>query len=227
MERNLRDRLEAGHELAERLERYGGSDALVLGLARGGVEVAYGLTEALHLPLRALVVRKIGAPFNPELALGAVSETGATWLDTETIRQLHVPAAYLQREMERELEVARERQRRYSIGPDLASLRGRSVIIVDDGIATGASARVAVQSVRSLGAGEVILATPVASAQAVEELRPRVDDLVVLVVPEPFYAVGLFYRDFGQVDDDTVIHYLHQAQLRAIDRREPAHPHRR
>lgn len=221
MEGFFRNRLDAGHQLAERLEQYRGSNAFVLGLARGGVEVGYGVAKPLHLPLRALVVRKIGAPFNPEFALGAVSETGDLWLDQATIRQLGVPISYLQRESARELEVARKCRQRYPNQPDLASFLGRPVIIVDDGIAPGASAVAAVESVRNLDAAEVILATPVASRTVVEELKSRVDKLVVLLEPEPFYAVGLFYQKFGQVEDDTVIRLLHKAPLGAAISHEP------
>lgn len=205
------DRLEAGRSLARSLERYRESDAHVLGLARGGVAVGFAVAEALRLPLHALIVRKIGAPQNPELAIGAVSETGQQWLDMALVRATGSDDAYLQREIAEQVAEARRRQQQYRVaaGPD--AVRGHPAIVVDDGIATGASALVAVRSARDLGARRVLLATPVASPQAVELLRPRVDELELLRTPDPFIAVGLHYGNFEQVTDQEVIKYLERA----------------
>jgi predicted phosphoribosyltransferase len=205
------DRIEAGHQLADALQEYLDSEAVVLGLARGGVAVGYAVAERLNLPLRALVVRKVGAPQNPELALGAVSETGVQWLDPTIVRATGASDAYVEQEIAAQVAEARRRRQEYSGGPGLESVHGRPGIIVDDGIATGASALVAVESVRGLGASQVILATPVASSQAANMLKPNVDRFVTLEIPEPFLAVGFHYRRFDQITDAQVVEYLRMA----------------
>lgn len=208
------DRLEAGRRLALRLEDYRDSEAILLGLARGGIVVGYAAAEELGLPLRALVVRKIGAPDNPELAIGAVSETGVRRLDRQIVEATHASAEYIRRVTEEQVVEARRRQQEYASGPGLQAVKGRPGIVVDDGIATGATAVVAVQSVRDLGASHVILATPVASLPAVRLLEPIVDRLVALMTPDPFFAVGLHYRRFEQVTDAEVVRYLRLANER-------------
>jgi putative phosphoribosyl transferase len=211
MNGGFEDRLDAGRRLAEALHEYRDSNAVVLGLARGGVVVGYAVAESLNLPLRALVVRKVGAPNNPELALGAVSETGEQWLDPNIVRATGATESYLEREIAAQVAEAQRRQREYTIDSGLEVVRGQPAIIVDDGIATGATALVAIRSARDLGASEVILATPVASPQAVQLLTPYVDRMVILKTPEPFLAVGLHYRHFDQVSDAEVVRYLRLA----------------
>jgi len=208
------DRLDAGRRLAEALQHYWDGDAVVLGLARGGVAVGYAVAEALNLPLRALIVRKIGAPDNPELAIGAVSETGVQRLDRQIIEATGASDEHIERETAAQVAEARRRRREYASGPGLQSTRGHPAIVVDDGIATGATALVAVRSARDLGASRVILATPVASLPAVRMLKPAVDEMVTLGTPDPFFAVGLHYRRFEQVTDGEVIHYLKMANDR-------------
>jgi putative phosphoribosyl transferase len=186
-------------------------------MARGGVAVAYPIAVELDLPLHALVVRKVGAPHNHELAIGAVSETGVRWLDEGLIRTLHVPRNYVEAEVEREVQEAQRRQEAYQTGSGLEAVRGHTAIVVDDGIATGSSAQVAVQSARQLGASEVVLATPVASMLAVAMLNSLVDKLVVLRTPEPFLAVGYHYAQFPQLDDAEVIRLLQQGRQNLED----------
>lgn len=210
--RTFDDRVEAGEELALALAQHRDSDAVVLGMARGGVAVGFAVATALGLPLQALVIRKLGAPRNPELALGAVSETGVRWIDYALVRATGATQLYLQEEVAAQVAEARRRQQEYDVGPGLEAIAGRVAIVVDDGIATGASALVAVQSAHDLGASRVILATPAAAPQAVHLLRPQVDDLVALLTPDPFISVGLYYRHFGQVSDAEVVNYLRQAQ---------------
>jgi len=205
------DRRDAGNQLACVLEEYRNHDAVVLGMARGGVAVGYAVAQELDLPLEALVVRKLGAPRNAELAIGAVSETGALWLDQHIIRATGASDEYIQREVAEQVAEAKRRQREYAVGPGLEAIRGKTAIVTDDGIATGASALVAVQSARSVGASKVVLAVPVASPQAVRFLKPSVDQLVVLTAPDPLHSVGLFYQHFDQVADDEVIDYLRRA----------------
>jgi putative phosphoribosyl transferase len=211
MEYSFRDRLDAGRKLAARLEEYRGSDAVVLGLARGGVVVGYAVAAALDLPLQPLIVRKLGAPQNPELAIGAVSETGEQWLDLGIVRAAGAAEEYIRHEVEAQVAEARRREHEYHSGAGLGAMRGRPAIVVDDGIATGSTALVAVRSARDLGATKVILAIPVASPQAVDFLQRHVDSLVVLMTPEPFMAVGLHYDRFDQVSDEEVIAYLKRA----------------
>ncbi|MGH2449033.1 MAG: phosphoribosyltransferase family protein [Chloroflexota bacterium] len=217
MDQRFLDRVTAGERLASRLTAYRHTDSVVVGMARGGVPVGFAVAERLHLPLRALVIRKLGAPRNPELAIGAVSETGAVQLDPQVIQASGATAAYIEAEMSQEMREARRRQEEYATGPDLASIEGRTAIITDDGIATGSSAVVAVKSARDLGARTVVLAVPVASRQSIEMLEPLVDRLVVLAEPDPFLAVGLYYQDFGQVSDAEVISYLSRASKQLDD----------
>lgn len=202
------DRLDAGRQLARALDEYRASNALVVGLPRGGIVVGFAVAEALHLPLLALVVRKLGAPDNPELAIGAVSETGVRWLDPMLVHATGAGEDHQLREIAEQVAEARRRQLEYAQGPSLKTVRGRPVIVVDDGVATGATALVAVKSVRDLGASPIILATPLASVQAERLLDPDIDRLVVLATPDPFIAVGLYYAHFDQVSDAEVIHYL-------------------
>lgn len=211
MDGSFVDRLDAGRQLAQSLENFQGSNGIVVGLARGGVVVGYPVARHLHLPLQALAVRKVGAPRNPELAIGAVSETGIRWIDHHLVRVTGTTAAYLEGEVATQVEEARRRQREYATGPGLEMLRGRTAIVVDDGIATGASALVAIRSVRDLGAAEVVLATPTAAPQALYLLRPQADHVVALLTPDPFQSVGLYYENFSQTTDAEVIHYLHAA----------------
>lgn len=205
------DRLDAGRHLSETLLDRGVNQGIVLGLARGGVEVGYAVASTLGLPLRALIVRKVGAPQNPELALGAVSETGVQWLDPKIVEATHADQEYVEEETERQIAEARRRQEQYNVGSGLESVRGKSAIVVDDGIATGASALVAVESARGLGASRVILATPVASAQSLWMLEPAADMVIALEVPDHFLAVGFHFANFNQVTDDEVISYLRLA----------------
>lgn len=207
------DRRDAGHRLAIRLvdARSTGelpADPLVLGLPRGGVPLAAAVAEALDADLDVLVVRKLGAPANPELAMGAVGEDGVVVIDHAARRALHVSGEEVDRLA---AEVRQEVDRRvglYRRGAGVLSVAGRAVVIVDDGMATGSTAEAAVRVVRHLGASHVTLAVPVGSAQACERLEPIVDRLVCLKQPEPFYAVGQHYADFRQVDDDEVIGIL-------------------
>ncbi len=202
------DRLAAGARLAQELEDFRNSDAIVVGLARGGVEIGYAVAQELQIPLKALVVRKIGAPRNPELALGAVSETGVQWVDYPLVSITGTTRSYLDAEITRQVAEAQRRVQEYAAGHDLTVLQDRPAIVVDDGIATGASARVAIHSVRDLGASEVVLATPAASTQAAELLRPLVDSFVVLMTPDPFLSVGTYYYRFNQLSDAQVRRYL-------------------
>ncbi|HZS93185.1 MAG TPA: phosphoribosyltransferase family protein [Chloroflexota bacterium] len=217
MDGGFADRLHAGERLADALIEYQGTDSVVLGMARGGVVVGFAVAERLDISLRALVVRKLGAPQNPELAIGAVSETGAAELDPELVRATGATREYVEAEIQRQIREARRREQEYHVGSSLDIVAGKTAIVVDDGIATGASALVAVKSARQLDAGFVVMAAPVASRQAVTMLRLHADRVVVLAEPEPFMAVGLYYRHFDQVSDGEVVHYLEEARNRGSE----------
>jgi putative phosphoribosyl transferase len=203
----LRDRREAGERLAAALRDRRPADPVVLAIARGGVEVGAAVAAALRCPLDVVIPRKVGAPGNPELGLGAVAP-GVRVLDERLIATLRVPPEYLEREIgvqEREIE---RRSAAYRAGRPPLDVRGKTAIVVDDGVATGGTAVAAVRWARRAGAGSVVLAVPVAPAQAVGMLGREVDDLVVLSTPDPFFAVGQWYGDFRQVEDHEVVALL-------------------
>jgi putative phosphoribosyl transferase len=205
------DRTDAGRQLGERLAGEVTADVVVLGIPRGGVVVAAEVARALGAPLDVVVPRKVGAPFNPELGLGAVAP-GVRVLDERLIRELGVSDEYLEREIadqEREIE---RRLAAYRGGRDPVDPRGRSAVVVDDGVATGGTAVAAVRWARAAGADAVILAVPVAPPQAMAMLETEAGRVVALALPEPFLAVGQWYRDFDQVADDEVVAILRNGE---------------
>ena len=206
----LRDRREAGEKLAETLAHVRGSDCVVLAIPRGGVVVAAEVARALGAPLDVVIPRKIGAPGNPELGLGAIA-AGVRVLDERLIRELRVSQDYLEREVAaQELEIDRRATvYRGERGP--VRVEGKVAVVVDDGVATGGTAVAAARWARGAGAGRVILAVPVAPRQALALLQKECDELVVLATPEPFYAVGQWYERFDQVSDDEVVAALSAA----------------
>ncbi len=213
------DREDAGRQLARALAEFAGADVVVLGLPRGGVPVADRVAEALHAPLDVIVVRKLGAPFQPELAMGAIGEGGVVVANGHVLRgfglterDLDAAQAQERPELDRRVRVLRE-------GRPAVALAGRTALVVDDGIATGSSAEAACRVARHLGAQRVVLAVPVAPADTVAGLRQVADQVVVLDTPTSFRAVGEFYVDFGQVGDDQVVELLRRAHLRADARR--------
>jgi putative phosphoribosyl transferase len=211
----FQDRESAGYVLATRLEGYRGDPAaLILALPRGGVAVGYAMSLVLRLPLDVFITRKLRAPENAEFALGALSETGNVFLNPEAVvyyagRDLQ---PYLDEEMRiQQHEVAR-RQQLYRDGRPLPEVAGRTVLLVDDGIATGATFLASVEALRKLGLKRLVAAIPVGPAETLWEVRRKVDELVVLSEPEPFIAVGDHYRNFAQLEDDEVIDYLKAAE---------------
>lgn len=204
------NRAEAGAMLAEALRGTVGSDAIVLGVPRGGVVVAAEVARALGLPLDVLVVRKLGAPGNPEYAVGAVDEDGRVVGGTSGI----VSDAYLEEAAEvGRAEIAR-RLDEYRRGREPLDVSGREVVLVDDGIATGMTLMAALDSLRRRGARRIVLATPVSSPDAARRLEPRADEFVTLLEPPLFGAVGQFYREFDQTTDEEVIELLHHQAVR-------------
>lgn len=212
----LADRAEAGRRLADRLERLRGEAPTVLALPRGGVPVAAEIAGRLGVPLDVFVVRKIAAPGEPEYALGAVAEGAPPWLDLERVRALGLAPGDLAAEIDRERVEVDRRVLKYRGGRPAPPVEGRTVIVVDDGLATGATALVAVRAVRARRPRRLLLAVGVASFEAHALLAREVDELVCLSVPRPFFAVGNFFRDFPQVSD---------AQMRALlERHRPPSP---
>jgi putative phosphoribosyl transferase len=196
------DRVEAGQLLAARLEHLKGrQDVIVLGLPRGGVVVAAEVAKAIGAPLDALVVAKVRVPWQPELALGAVAVGGVRVSNERLIERLYIDRAALQRAWAEAEDAVAARNHDLRDDRPAPEVRDRTVVVVDDGLATGATARAAIQAVRAMGAAHIILAVPVAPRDTVEELEGLVDELVVVLAPRRFGAVGTFYRDFTQTTD--------------------------
>jgi putative phosphoribosyl transferase len=208
----FRDREDAGRQLGEALSRYAGRrDAFVLGLPRGGIPVAWHAARAIDAPLDVFVVRKLGLPSQPELAMGAVASGGIRMLNREVIQSMGVSEesiAAVQREEEEEL---RRRERLYRGDRPFPSLRDKTVIIVDDGLATGATMRVAVKALRRHDPAGVVAAAPVSSPAAFDALEKECDEVVALSVPQPMFAIGEWYMNFAQTSDAEVREILHRA----------------
>ncbi|HEY5259043.1 MAG TPA: phosphoribosyltransferase [Rhabdochlamydiaceae bacterium] len=211
----FKDRYDGGKQLVERLTKYkGDKDALVLGLARGGVITASAVAAGLHLPLNVVVVRKIGAPGEEELALGAIAETGEGIFNEHLISLLGVSSDYLKREIEKQKNIVKVRLSRYRSNCPASELKGKTVILVDDGIATGASMRVAIQWAKSEGAKKIVLAVPVAAPDSLKSMEKEVDEVVCLFSPVYFEAVGSFYKFFDQTEDAEIIRLLSSSNQR-------------
>ncbi len=214
----FRDRREAGRRLAERLSGLRATSPLILGLPRGGVPVAYEVAKALGAPLDILVVRKLGVPFQPELGMGAVGEDGVRVLNADVLHQAGVTEAQLAQVEARERAEVEERAARLRGGRPAIPLQGRTAVIVDDGLATGGTARAAVRVARVRGAARVILAVPVAPPETVAALRRDTDDVVAVETPEPFFAIGGWYSDFSPTSDDEVVELLVRATVDGVDK---------
>ena len=209
--RLFRDRQDAGRQLAEALAALRDEHPVVLGLPRGGVPVAFEVARALESPLDVVVVRKLGVPFQPELGMGAVGEDGARVINRNVVHMAGVRDEELgQVESRERAEVERVRGDTHGDRPPV-SISGRTVIVVDDGIATGGTARAALRVVRARGAARVVLAVPVAPVDVVEALEMEADEVVCLQAPPEFYAIGEWYGDFAQVPDKRVVELLHRA----------------
>jgi putative phosphoribosyl transferase len=216
----FQDRSDAGRQLAARLATYSHPRPLVLGLPRGGLPVALEVAQAIGAELDVLVVRKVGAPSNPEYAIGAVGEDGVVVLDHAARRQLHLTSEYVDHLAALELTEVARRVQAYRGGSRRLGIAGRNVIVVDDGLATGATATAAITVVRHYGAAHVTLAVPVGASEAVERLSAVADEVVCVQTPERFSAVGQHYRDFAQVSDDEVLAILRahpRSRERAVD----------
>ncbi|MEJ2184085.1 MAG: phosphoribosyltransferase [Nitrospirota bacterium] len=207
----FKNRRDAGRQVAERLRHYKDrEDVLVLGLPRGGAVNAEEIARALHCPMDILIIRKLGFPGQPELAMGAVAETGAVVRNESVIRQGAVTEERFQSEVERQKEEIERRKERYRGGQSIPDVSGKTVILVDDGVATGSTMKAAIQALREAGPARLVVAVPVSSREAEAEIRPMVDEWLCLETPQWFMAIGGFYDDFAQVSDEEVVEILNR-----------------
>jgi putative phosphoribosyl transferase len=199
------DRREAGAVLAGRLREFAGrGDVVVLGLPRGGIPVAFEVAKALEAPLDVFVVRKLGLPGHPEVAMGAIASGGVRVLNDDLLRQLRVPASAIEAVARAEQAELERRERAYRGDRPAMPLHGRTVILVDDGLATGSTMRAAVLAIRRVLPSHVVVAVPVGARETCRALNEVADDVVCALTPEPFVAVGLWYENFEQTTDDEV-----------------------
>jgi putative phosphoribosyl transferase len=206
------DRVDAGKRLASALSNFSGKKGVVLAIPRGGVPVGFEIAKTLNLPLDVIIPRKIGAPDNPELAIGAVAEDGTAILDDTLIKYLGVSQEYIKEETERQKREITRRLKTYRQDTSYPNLKGLDVIVVDDGIATGSTMKAALASVKNRGAASITVAVPVGPPSTIEELEKIADRVVCLYTPEYFQAIGQFYTDFGQTPDEEVIKLLKECK---------------
>lgn len=212
----FRDRADAGRQLAEKLAHLAGRNPVVLALPRGGVPMGFEVAQALNAPLDLVLVRKIGVPWQPELALGAVTDGDdpKVFIDRNLVAELAIPEEYVTEETARQIEELERRRLVYHAGRSPADLAGRTAIVVDDGIATGATMRVALQATRRRNPSWLVLAAPVAAPDTIAGLRTEADEVVCVEVPAGLGAIGFYYRDFHQVSDAEVTAILARAAQR-------------
>jgi len=214
------DRVEAGKRLTSAMRDFAGKNGIVLAIPRGGVVVGYEIAKALNLPLDVIIPRKIGAPDNPELAIGAMTEDGTIILDDNLITYIGVQRDYIKAESERQKHEIERRLKLYRQNEPYPSLKGLDVVIVDDGIATGSTMKAALASVKNRGASTVTVAVPVGPPSTIKELKKQAARVVCLYTPEYFQAIGQFYTDFNQTTDEEVIQLLKQSKQKS--REKPA-----
>ena len=211
--RLFRDRADAGRQLAARLKPYAGTpDVMVLALPRGGVPVAYEVARALHAPMDVFIVRKLGVPGQEELAMGAVATGGVRVLNHQVVNALGIPDYVIDAVVKWETDELKRREQLYRGHRPPPNVPGKTVILVDDGLATGSTMLAAVRALREQGPARIVVAVPVASPDTCELLKTHVDEVVCAATQEPFYAVGFWYRDFAQTTDEEVRGLLSLAQ---------------
>ncbi len=208
--KKFESRQQVGQLLARKLKKFS-ENAVVLAIPRGGVVIGAEIAKHLKAPLDIIVIRKLGARGNPELAIGATTSKGGIVLDRDLIDKLDIPSKYVHEEHARQLSEARRREKLY-VKEDHTDFMGKIAILVDDGIATGSTVEAAVHAVREGLPDKIVIAVPVAPIQTVERLKREVDEFIVLSTPEPFHAIGEFYTDFPQVSDEEVVNLLQQNQ---------------
>jgi predicted phosphoribosyltransferase len=212
MERAFANRTEAGRQLAEKLEKYSGrDDVIVLGLPRGGVPVAYEVAKRLHTPLDVFIVRKLGVPGFEELAAGAIASGGVRVLNQDVVRAIPYAEEAIEAVTAKETTELERREQIYREGRLPPELRDRTVILVDDGLATGATMRAAVKALRERGTAKIVVAVPVGPPDTCQEIAEQADETICLSTPVFFQAVGQYYEDFSQTSDEDVRELLSQA----------------
>ncbi len=208
----FRDRRDAGRKLAQELSTYAGRpDVIILALPRGGVPVAYEVALALNTPLDIFIVRKLGLPGREELAFGAIASGGVRVLNDDIVQTLKIPQTMIDMVTRRELQELERRERAYRGDRHGPEVHGRTVILIDDGLATGASMRAAVAALRLQNPARIVVAVPTAAPETCEAFRPEVDEIVCATTPEPFYGVSRWYEDFSQTTDEEVRALLEEA----------------
>lgn len=224
MEFMYQDRFEAGQRLATKLMAYAHrQDVLVLGLPRGGVPVAYEVAKALHAPLDVFIVRKLGVPGREELAMGAIATGGIRVINESVVRMLHIPEHIIDAVAAREQQELERREHLYRDDRPSPDVDACTVILIDDGLATGSTMRAAIAALRLQHPARIVVAVPVAALPTCQELGTEVDEIVCVQTPEPFYGVGLWYENFSQTTDEEVHDLLAQAeQEKAVAAQKPA-----
>jgi putative phosphoribosyl transferase len=213
----FRDRRDAGRKLAQKLSAYAGRpQALILALPRGGVPVAYEVARALAIPLDIFIVRKLGLPGREELAIGAIASGGVRVLNNDILRMLSIPEEVINFVVKRELEELQRREKLYRGERPLPEIRDHTVILIDDGLATGASMRAAVAGLRAQHPARIVVAVPAAAPETCDAFQTEVDEVVCAITPEPFYGVGRWYEDFSQVNDEEVRILLQEANRQLL-----------
>ena len=208
----FRDRAEAGRLLASKLTEYANRpDVLLLALPRGGVPVGYEVAKVLNVPLDVFLVRKLGVPGHEELAMGAIASGGVIVLNDDVVHALRIPQSLIDRVAQREQQELERREKAYRGDRPQPDVQGKTVILVDDGLATGSTMRAAIRALRQRGPAKIVVAVPAASPDTCAEFRGEVEEIVCALTPEPFYAVGLWYEDFSQTSDQEVSDLLERS----------------
>ncbi|MEE9911731.1 MAG: phosphoribosyltransferase [Deltaproteobacteria bacterium] len=209
----FQDRADAGIYLAGRLQKYANKpDTIVLGLPRGGVVVAYEVAQGLGLPLDVFLVRKLGVPGYEELAMGAIASGGVQVINQDVLRGIRISPARIQEVAAKEMEELKRRERVYRENRPPLAIEGQTIILVDDGLATGATMRAAVEALRKQGPRKIVIAVPVASREACQEFQTAVHEIICVLTPAQFQAVGAWYEDFSQTTDQEVIQLLRESE---------------
>ncbi len=206
----FKDRIQAGQKLAEKLLEYKDKNVIILAIPRGGVVVAYEIAKVLNAPLDLIIPRKIGAPYQPELAIGAITQDGTIILNEDIVSYLPIPENYIKNEAERQKKEIERRLIKYRGNAIEPNLENKIVIIVDDGIATGATMLAAIASIRKKKPSKIVVAIPVAPPESLEKIKEYADEIICLQTPEPFFAIGQFYERFEQLEDEEVINILNK-----------------
>lgn len=215
----FKDRRDAGRKLAQKLSAYAGQPhILILALPRGGVPVAYEVALALNVPLDIFIVRKLGLPGRDELAIGAVASGGVRVLNSDIVRMLSIPEEVINFVVKRELQELQRREKLYKRDRPFVEVQDRTVILVDDGLATGASMRAAIAGLRAQHPARIVVAVPAAAPDVCDAFQSEVDEIVCAITPEPFYGVGRWYEDFSQVTDEEVRVLIEQANQQFLYR---------